>query len=213
MRTDKEIYQAGLARLGITPTPRQHEQVELYAHLLLKWNKTLNLISKSTESTLFTRHILDCAQLLPFTQNTAEILDVGSGAGLPAIVLAILGDSKTYACERDMRKCQFLHQVKTELGLGEKFHIFNEPIQEVPAHKKQVKVITARAFADLELILSLTLGLLPNDGKLVLLKGKDYKNEIKTSLLKFSFTWEEKESITDETGRVLVISPVSRETR
>jgi len=99
-------------------------QFEAYCELLKKENSKINLISKSTEKEIRKRHIVDCAQTIEFIDENYEICtDVGSGSGLPGIVLAIImkikkPDMKFHLYEKSFKKCQFLSAVKEKLDLN-----------------------------------------------------------------------------------------------
>ena len=92
------------------------EKLSEYVNLLLKWNERINLISKSTEKDVWLRHIIDSAQLKDFLNNDDVIVDVGTGAGLPGIVLSILG-ANTTLIECDSRKVSFLYEVSRILEI------------------------------------------------------------------------------------------------
>jgi 16S rRNA (guanine527-N7)-methyltransferase len=85
------------------------ERLSAYAALLVKWQARINLVSASTLEDLWRRHMLDSAQLLPLLpEGTTSVIDLGSGAGFPGLVLAILGIPEVHLIESDQRKCVFL---------------------------------------------------------------------------------------------------------
>ena len=87
------------------------DRLRLYADLLIKWQKSLNLVGRSTIGDLWRRHMLDSAQLLPFIPaRTTRLLDLGSGAGFPGMVLAILGVRGVELVESDQKKAVFLRE-------------------------------------------------------------------------------------------------------
>ena len=91
--------------------------LEKYAELILKWNSTRNLVSRNTNKEQITEHIFDCACITPFLDES-EILDVGTGAGLPGIVVSILkSEKKVTLLEPNQKKVSFLTHVQAELGL------------------------------------------------------------------------------------------------
>ncbi len=95
-------------------------KLEQFINLLLKWNKAINLISKSHDmpEDIWNRHILDSAQLAQYIpQDAKTITDFGSGGGFPGLILAILADWQVHLIESDGRKCAFLAEVKTALKL------------------------------------------------------------------------------------------------
>ena len=119
-------------------------QFQEYLVLLERWQPRINLVSKSTLAHAWQRHILDSAQLAAFYPlNTKHILDVGSGAGFPGLVLAIMGGVQVDLVESDQRKAVFLSTVIRLLGLPAKVH--NQRIETMP--NMFPDVITARAVA------------------------------------------------------------------
>lgn len=106
------------------------ERLEAYAGLLSKWQGTLNLISSRSLPDVWHRHMLDCAQLINLVPATAHTwLDVGSGAGFPGLVLAILGAGNVFLLEKDARKCAFLREAIRVTGA--KANIVENRIEEI----------------------------------------------------------------------------------
>src|SRR5690606_9447814 len=120
------------------------QRLKEYQALLLKWNKAINLISKSTEENCWERHILDSLQLLNYIQDKdIHLVDIGSGAGLPGIVLSIAGVRRVTIVESDQRKCSFLLQA-SKLS-SNKIEIVNDRIENLKG--LSCDILTARAFA------------------------------------------------------------------
>lgn len=125
-------------------------KIETYVGLLVKWQSSINLISNSTIADIWERHILDCAQLVPFLpKEPSRILDCGTGAGLPAVILAILTDHPIEMVESDSRKCAFLQTALRETD--RKAVIHNERLETLSF--RDADIITARAFAPLDRLL------------------------------------------------------------
>ena len=127
-----------------------------YVALLEKWQPRINLVSPATLPDIWQRHILDSAQLvthLPVVsaRQRCQIMDIGSGAGFPGLVLAILDAGDVQLVEPDHRKAIFLQTVIRELGLSAR--VINQRIETLPAC--QPDVITARALAALPKLMSL----------------------------------------------------------
>ena len=100
-------------------TPEQTDRLRLYVDLLKKWQKTINLVGKNTLEDAWDRHILDSAQLSAHIPQHATLLDIGSGAGFPGLVLAILRpDISVTLVESDTRKCVFMQTVARETHCG-----------------------------------------------------------------------------------------------
>ena len=150
-----------------------------YAALLEKWQPRINLVSPATLPDIWHRHILDSAQLLSHLpvvpkRQRCQILDIGSGAGFPGLVLAILGAGDVQLVESDQRKAVFLQTVIRELGLSARVN--NQRIETMPAC--QPDVITARALAALPKLMSLIAPQLHNGLTCLFLKGASVDEEL-----------------------------------
>ena len=124
--------------------------------LLEKWQARINLVSSATLPDIWHRHILDSAQLVPYLpvvspRQRCQILDIGSGAGFPGLVLAILGAGDVQLVESNQRKAVFLQTVIRELALSAM--VINQRVERLPAC--QPDLITARALAPLPKLMSL----------------------------------------------------------
>lgn len=127
-------------------------QLQAFVALVEKWQPRINLIANSTISSIWTRHILDSAQLVShLPENTNRILDVGSGGGFPGIVLSIITRAEVHLVESDQRKSVFLKTVIRELGLTAIVH--NQRVEAL--ENLNADVITARALASVETLISL----------------------------------------------------------
>jgi 16S rRNA (guanine527-N7)-methyltransferase len=151
------------------------EKLSCYVGLLEKWNKSINLISGASHDTIWERHILDSYQLIPFIHQKSTVLDVGSGGGLPAMVLAICHDTNITMVESDRRKALFLQEAIRELNLTNAT-IINQRIEAVSPQKPDI--ITARACAPLADFFSLITQHYTPSTSLYLLKGKNVHAEI-----------------------------------
>ena len=155
------------------------ELLSAYVAVLEKWQTRINLVSPATLPDIWYRHILDSAQLLPhlpvFPANQrCQILDIGSGAGFPGLVLAILGAGDVQLVESDQRKAVFLQTVIRELGLSA--HVSNQRIETMPACHPDV--ITARALASMPKLMSLIAPQLHNGLTCLFLKGASVDEEL-----------------------------------
>jgi len=179
-------------------------KLEQYAALITKWNKAINLVAPSTLPQLWERHILDSAQLWPIIAAMPDktIIDLGSGGGLPGIVLAIAGADHITMIESDKRKCIFLQEVSRETNL-KNVTIINDRIEK--NHTIKAPVITARALASLGQLVAWSKPLLAESGKMVFLKGADVENEIKDLGDQNICNITLKQSLTDKLGRIAII--------
>ena len=157
-------------------------QFQEYLVLLERWQPRINLVSKSTLAHAWQRHILDSAQLVAFYPlNTKHILDVGSGAGFPGLVLAIMGGVQVDLVESDQRKAVFLSTVIRLLGLPAKVH--NQRIETMP--NMFPDVITARAVAPVPKLLKILKNNINKDTVCLFLKGSSVQDEL-TNLQTYS---------------------------
>jgi 16S rRNA (guanine527-N7)-methyltransferase len=176
-----------------------------YEKLLKEWSTKMNLVAPSTLSDIKTRHIKDSAQLAKFLPKDINIIDLGSGAGFPGVVLAILGWNVT-CIESISKKTRFLQTLKQELDLPN-LTIINDRIENFLS-KTPVKadnfVFTARAFAPLIKILDYTH---KTKCRLFLLKGREIESEINTAKTKYKFDYKLYNSETGD-GFIICISNV-----
>jgi len=183
-----------------------------WSNLLTHWNKKINLVSASTVSNFWLRHALDSFQLTQFIPAQATtILDMGSGAGFPGLAFAIhagqmQNGQHVTLVESNGKKCNFLRAVIRALDLP-------ATVLQARAENMQPKpydVITARAFAPLPKLLGYstpfwtpnTLGIYP--------KGERWQDEVKAAQKQWRFTFEAKDSQTDEAAKILLVSGLKR---
>ena len=151
------------------------DRLGIYAELLQKWQKAINLVGKSTLPDLWRRHMLDSAQLLIHTaRTTGRWIDLGSGAGFPPLVIAICSDFEVHAVESDQRKCLFMQNVSRETSAGVTVH--NCRIEDM--EPLEADIISARALAPLEKLLTLAEPFVRKDTELFFLKGQDVDEEL-----------------------------------
>lgn len=188
-------------------------KLKQYENLVKEWNNKFNLVSKSSVEELWNRHIIDSLQLVQFIQNTDKVLyDFGSGAGFPAIVLAIVAEQQFPNLQINLvesigKKATFLNTVKSELDLQnvEVLHNRIEKLKSVPAD-----IISSRALAALPKLLEYAKPFCTKNTRLIFPKGAIWEDEINAAKEKWNFDYEVVQSITDETGHILNISNVRR---
>ncbi|MBF0417477.1 MAG: 16S rRNA (guanine(527)-N(7))-methyltransferase RsmG [Magnetococcales bacterium] len=162
-----------------------HESIqtslENYVAQLLRWNQTYHLIGPAAVPNLLTRHILDSASLLPFLPPSGTIADMGSGAGLPGIILAILSPPNRlfHLFEANQKKARFLQFIASELDMTHQVFVHKKRIEEAKDLFHTFDVCTSRALADLEIIAKLSRMLLLANGYCLAMKGKMVHDEVK----------------------------------
>lgn len=191
---------------------KSEQDIEKYINILSMWQKHVNLISKNTIENIYERHILDSAQLfdlIPSDINT--LMDVGSGAGFPGLVLGILNKTAGFPIkqiilvESDSKKATFLNEVNRQLSLNIK--IRNERIEKIDDVKADV--ITARAFAELNQILTLCQKIVSRETILILPKGNTADQEIKNN--KINCKINKLKSFTNSNSFILKVEDVQYE--
>ncbi|OUS14886.1 16S rRNA (guanine(527)-N(7))-methyltransferase RsmG [Rhodospirillales bacterium 47_12_T64] len=185
------------------------EKLNCYAALLTKWNKAINLVGRDTIPDLWQRHFLDSAQLVKhFPKTKADhktvVVDFGSGAGFPALILAILGVGEVHAMESDLKKSTFLREVSRETNAGLIVH--NNRIEKITPFP--VDVFTARAFAPLHKILDFAQPFIEAsrpeiDPKFLLLKGRKVDQELTEAEKKWTMKVSRYKSLSNPDATIL----------
>lgn len=184
-----------------------YEKLSIYHEALLKWQKTVNLISQKTVHDAWTRHFLDSAQTFRLIKNPNHtIFDLGSGAGFPGLILSIMGASNVHLIESDQRKCSFLQEIKRLTSSDVTVH--NCRIEELKVNFK-ADLVTSRACAGISELLRLSEPLLQTGGACLFLKGKNASDELSAASLAWNFGVEGHQSITDSEGVILSLSSIS----
>jgi 16S rRNA (guanine(527)-N(7))-methyltransferase RsmG len=172
-----------------------------YKKLLLEANQHMNLIGKSTIDDFDQRHFLDCIQIHEYMIEKNNLtIDLGTGAGLPGILLSIIGYKNLHLIEKSPKKSAFLESCKLRLGLD--YSIHNRPLTDVSL--RNVHYIVARAFAPISKILSFTKQMVNDQTQYILLKGKSYLEELNL-VSDENFKWKDFSSITSDESRIIVL--------
>ena len=185
------------------------EKLKKYKDFLLISNKSLNLIGKTTEKQIFIRHFADSAQIYDIIDDKSEIIDLGSGAGFPGVLLRILMDDKKISgnitlIDKSSKKCKFLQDLSDKLSLNLK--IANLKIENFKFDK--ISTVVSRAFKKTIDIIDI---LLKNNDKIrniILIKGKTYQQELEDAKKKYTFDVEKFRSITSDESYILKISNI-----
>jgi 16S rRNA (guanine527-N7)-methyltransferase len=181
---------------------RQLEQLSSYVELLQRWQTRINLVSRATLADPWRRHVLDSAQLAPLLpEGSLRVADIGSGAGFPGLVLAVLRpDIELNSIESDGRKSSFQREAARIMGLTNVvFHVKRIEAVSIPP----VDVVTARALASLSELLGMALRLLKADGLCLFPKGQQVASEL-TEARKIWTMREERIPSLSETGATIL---------
>ena len=189
------------------------DELKMYSLSIIKKNKEINLISSSTEKSINTRHIADSAQIIDFiNKNDVNVCtDLGSGAGLPGIVLAILMKSKkpkfkVIFYEKSYHKSNFLEEISKKFKLNTKINQKNIFEQE----NLETDIIVSRAFKPLPVIFEIALNNFSKFKYIILFLGKSGKEILKEASKNWKFDYEEKKSLTSDESSVVKISNLKK---
>ncbi len=188
------------------------DRLAVYADLLVKWQARINLVGADTLADLWSRHFLDSAQLFSLIPPTAKRLaDLGSGAGFPGLVLAIMRAPdvhlpEIYLIESDSRKCAFLREAARVTGTP--VTVINKRIEQVAP--LAADVVTARALAPLVKLLDWAAPHLAIGGQCLFLKGRGAEDELTATAKEWNIAVDRTPSLTDPAGFVLQLREVCR---
>lgn len=190
----------------VSAGPRELEQLKTYLATLEQWRARLNLVGPGSMSDPWRRHILDSAQLVPMLSPRGLVADVGSGAGLPGIVVAILSGRTVHLIESTGKKCTFLAEAKRATGA---------PVQIRHARAEELKglraaTVMARAVAPLKDLLTIVTPLLAPGGVALFLKGKSAEEELTAAAKTWKYTATVSKSLSDQHGKVVKLERISR---
>lgn len=167
-----KMLEQGLDRLGVEPTENQLKKLNAYIDELKVWNSKLNLVSFRNDDELIIRHILDCLAGVEIIRKLGgtSIADVGTGAGLPGILLAIFLEDKTVSLvERSGRKAGFLRSTSALLGLVDRVEVLDVDLKQVDG---EFDIVTLRAFREFADFISPLRGITAPGGKIAAFKGR-----------------------------------------
>lgn len=177
----RQILLSGAEQMNLSLKSQQTERLLSYLELMTKWNKTYNLSAIRDPQLGVKKHLLDSLSILPYINN-GSLLDVGAGAGLPGIVLAIMKPELSVSVLDSVgKKCRFMQFVKTQLQL-DNLNVINERV-EVFKPQACFAQITSRAFAEVDKTLKLTQHLLCDNGRYLLMKGDHFSQEAMQGVL------------------------------
>ena len=187
------------------------DRLAIYEALLRQWQKAVNLVAPSTLDAVWHRHFADSTQIVRLTPQARSWIDLGSGAGFPGLVVAILlaeggsDPARVTLIESDSRKCAFLREVARKTGIT--VDILSTRIEQAATHTnlERPEVVSARALAPLDRLLALAALLSSPSTVGVFLKGRDAAAEVETARKTWTFAVEMIPSLTEASGRVVVV--------
>ena len=205
------MAEAPLGRTGFAATVAVSretlDRLDVYLELLGRWQRAINLVSAATLVDPWRRHVLDSAQLMPHLPPGARsVVDLGSGAGFPGMVVAILGAAGVVLVESDRRKVEFLRQVARATGTAVELQA--ERIERLPG--RPACVVTARALAPLPRLLPFAERFLVADSVCLFLKGREVADELTAARESWHMVAETFPSLSAPSGVVLQLQGVRR---
>jgi 16S rRNA (guanine527-N7)-methyltransferase len=197
---------AGFARLSNVPRETL-DRLMLYVDLLGRWNRRINLVGANTMGDVWRRHILDSTQLFKLLPRQTQILtDLGSGAGLPGLVLAAMGIPEVHLIESDLRKAAFLREAARVMGVTVTIHPGR--IERVPAFAADA--VVARACAPLDQLIELAEKFLSDRTLCLFPKGEAAATELAAARATWAMSAELVPSLSDPTGTIVRLSGLRR---
>ena len=178
------LISEGLDELGYENDPLLIEKLEIYLATLKKWNRVYNLTAIDEDSEIIVKHFLDSLSVNQYIQHSERILDVGTGAGFPGLILALFNPKKSFVLVDGVsKKISFLQEMIGKLNLKNVIavHTKVEQYNEV----EQFDIIISRAFADIKKMTKLTSHLIKDGGKFIAMKGPDVMSELDDISLPF----------------------------
>ena len=183
------------------------DMLQIYVNLLAKWQQKTNLVSNSTLKKVWHRHICDSAQLKIIKQKPTKWLDIGSGAGFPGLVLAILGreqpDFHVQLVESNGKKCAFLRQVIRETNIPASVNYIR--IESAAKQIDDFDIVTARALSSLDNLFEITLGWFETGAIGIFPKGREYLAELKECRGRWEFDLIKHTSLIEENSVLLEV--------
>lgn len=205
MNNFKEVLKAEASKMNISLDENMLEKFEMYKNLLVEWNGKINLTSITDDYEVIMKHFVDSLEIVKYINKNENIIDIGTGAGFPGIVIAIYFDSNVNITLLDAleKRLNFLSEVIQKLGL-KKITLLHGRAEEIGndiIYREKFDVATSRAVSSMNILLELSIPLVKVNGRCLLLKGSKAREEInasKTALKKLNskinddFTYEYK---------------------
>jgi 16S rRNA (guanine527-N7)-methyltransferase len=208
--TEPETFEAAEFAAAVGATPAQMADLEAYRALLEEWNGRLNLVGPSAMAVFWRRHAFDSAQLLALAPEAKVWADIGTGAGLPGVVLAILlkgvPGAKVHLIETLAKRCVFLREVVTRLGLPAEVHNGRAEDMKLTG----IEVVTARACAPLSRLFGYARPILRGKVRGLFLKGSAAEAEAEEARRSWKFEATLIPSRSDASGRIVSVEGLAR---
>lgn len=199
--------------LGVVVSRESREDLNTYVQLLETWQARINLIGPSTADDIWSRHIRDSLQLLPLLPSDCrQIADLGTGAGIPGLVLAIAANLHVHLYESNGKKCAFLREVIRKTKAQGTLHQrrLETLADALPERLPQVDCVVSRALAPLPLLLDYAAPLLRKGAIALFHKGRDVELELTAATKYWKFKYEKHPSTCDSHGVILEVRELSR---
>jgi len=181
-----------------------------YETLLSKWNEKINLVSKNTLVDIWERHFLDSGQIIKHVEASGKRwVDVGSGAGFPGLVVALLLRDRKIDCdlvlvEKNPKKGFFLSEVIRKLKLS--VEVVNDNIDTLEPLKADI--LTARAFSELNKLIEIAFRHRKKEGICLFLKGENYRMELDKTLNYWFFDYDIFDSLSNPSGKIIRVKNI-----
>jgi 16S rRNA (guanine527-N7)-methyltransferase len=198
---DKEVI--NILRNQLKFSTKSIEKLKIFINALINANKKHNFISKSTETDIWHRHILDSAQLVKFIDfSKGSLSDLGSGAGFPGLVLAIFNENKDFHVklyEKSPVKRAFLQEISNKLSikLEIKGNVYKETID--------TDYVVSRAFKKFELAIQVSREIVKKPHKLIVLKGQNAHEDLKKAFKREKYPYKLEDSITNKDSKIIIV--------
>jgi 16S rRNA (guanine527-N7)-methyltransferase len=205
VQSGRDLFLRGMRELGVDVSRETLDQLEALVETLVRWQKAINLVGRATIEDVWTRHVLDSAQVAPLIPAQAKSLaDLGSGGGFPGLVLAALRpDLDMTLIEADARKAAFLGEAGRRMALGKPPRVVIARIEEAPPSKADV--VTARALAPLGQLLVWADRHRADTAICLFHKGKGWQSELTEATKDWDITCQPLSSKTDSDAVILRI--------
>ncbi|MDD9908282.1 MAG: 16S rRNA (guanine(527)-N(7))-methyltransferase RsmG [Ahrensia sp.] len=202
---------------GLDVSRETSERLAIYFDLLLQWNKRINLIGRGTIADIRDRHMADSLQLRPFLRAREEAVDLGSGAGFPGVVIAMMlaeqGGGSVTMIEATAKKCAFLREVVRQTDLNStdfSVTILNGRIEQAFLNARVATLITARALASLDMLFEMCADAITGETRALFHKGERFQEEISAAQKRWRFEHEAHRSAVNQQSVILEITQLRR---